>query len=281
MPNIPPDLIRPIAVSLVLVASLFVLRWIVTGLIWRNKDSLSATERKLLALTRNVTVFLSLLGLVFIWAPALSDFALSITAFAVAIVIATKELILCISGAFWRAIAKPFDIGDWVEINHERGEVLELNLLATELAELDGEGGKFTGKTIVIPNSQLLTGTVRNDNLWRRYTHHHFKLVADYGADVMAIDARLSEKVRDRCREFRPVAERYLSSIRRKVGVDLPPAEPRVDVGTSNEGRPTFTVHLFCPVDQCGELQQSLSHDFFTLLIDHGPPVSGPTSHAS
>ncbi|MDZ7811403.1 MAG: hypothetical protein U5L11_16880 [Arhodomonas sp.] len=61
---------------------------------------------------RNLAVIIAAIGLVLIWLPALHTFALSITAFAVALVIATKELILA-SGTVLRTLSRPFEIGDW------------------------------------------------------------------------------------------------------------------------------------------------------------------------
>lgn len=268
MANIPTSVLYQMGWSAAVVIVLFILRWTLARLIRRGKETLNPTERRLVGFTRSVTVLLMIIALVIIWLPNLSNFALSIAAFGVAIVFATRELILCFSGALWRAITTPFEEGDWVEIGHERGEVLELNLLSTHLAELDEVGGKFTGRTLVLPNSMLLSTTIRNENLWRRFTHHKFTLTANYGVDIANFDDALSKKVEAHCADFRPVAERYMNAIRRRVGVDLIPAEPHVDIGTSIEGRPEMTVHLFCPVDQCEPLQQAITHDFFAMLRD-------------
>jgi small-conductance mechanosensitive channel len=68
-------------------------------------------------------VVLLLLGLVLIWAPQLWTFALSLAAVAVEIVVATKEMILCISGSLMRASPRAFSVGDWIEVADVRGEV--------------------------------------------------------------------------------------------------------------------------------------------------------------
>lgn len=245
------------------------MRMLSARLVWRKKESLTHSDRKLLGVVRNLAILVVLLGLLFIWAPILANFALSITAFAVAIVIATKELILCLSGAVWRGVTQPFDVGDWVEIGHERGEVLALKIMSTHLAELDELGGRFTGRTLVIPNSQLLSNITRSENLWRRYSHHKFTLIADYNVDIIAIETVLTGKVKEHCAEFQEVAERYMAAIRAKVGIDLLPAEPHVDIGTTIEGRPQLEVHLFCPVEKTAELQQQISLDFFKLTRNY------------
>ena len=269
------DDLRPFIVSLALVFGILFLRSIIIRLIRKGEETLSAEKLRSISLVRNLSVMLILISLAIMWSPTLSNIALSIAAFAVAIVIATKELILCLSGATWRMIARPFDVGDWVEIGGERGEVLELNLLSVHLAELDPDDSTFSGRTLIIPNSNLFHGNVRNENLWRRYTHHSFKLVAEYGTDLLAIAKPLEPQVEERCREFREVAERYLGSIRRRTGVNLPPSDPRVELGTMADAHPVITVHIFCPVERIHELQKEITEDFFKLTRVHGPPPVG------
>ncbi|KPQ25482.1 MAG: Mechanosensitive ion channel [Halomonas sp. HL-48] len=99
--------------SVTLVAILVTLSTLAVRVIRGQKEILSDYRRAWLARIRNAT-FITLLCLALIWLNSLRAFALSITA--VALVIATKELILCLSGTVLRIVNQSFEIGDWVKI---------------------------------------------------------------------------------------------------------------------------------------------------------------------
>mgnify|MGYP001215256827 CR=1 FL=1 len=65
-------------------------------------------------------------------------------AIAVALVIATKELILCVSGALIKGGARSFNIGDRIQVKEFRGDVIDQNLLTTTILEV-GPGKVLTG----------------------------------------------------------------------------------------------------------------------------------------
>ena len=84
----------------VLVLVLIAARWIVLRRL-RLADGLSADlRRRWAAQVRTAALLVLALGLMIIWGAELKTFAISIVAIAAAIVIATKELIMCVS---WRA----------------------------------------------------------------------------------------------------------------------------------------------------------------------------------
>ena len=85
--------------SIILVLAVLLLRHIVVRFITAHTRASSLERRRWLAATRNVTLVLIVIGLFIIWSSALTTFALSLTAFVVAIVLATKELLLCLAGA--------------------------------------------------------------------------------------------------------------------------------------------------------------------------------------
>ena len=108
---------------------------------------------------RNTLILVSIIGLAIIWAPQLQNFAVSLIAIAVALVLATKELLDCLTGSLLRTASKAYAVGDRIEINGTRGNVVDHNFLTTTLLEI-GPGQtshQYTGRAIVIPNNQLLS----------------------------------------------------------------------------------------------------------------------------
>ena len=99
---------------------------------FRSHPDLSIeNKRRSLVVSRNITMLLLLFGLAMIWAAQIQTLALSMFAVAAAIVVATKELIMCLSGSILRSVTKQYSIGDYIEINGLRGRVVDINMLNT------------------------------------------------------------------------------------------------------------------------------------------------------
>ena len=94
-------------------------------------------QTPLAGVQRNVTMLLILLGLAMIWGGRrFKLLALSMFAVAAAIVVATKELIMCLSGSILRSVTKQYSIGDYIEINGLRGRVVDINMLNTLMMQI-------------------------------------------------------------------------------------------------------------------------------------------------
>ncbi|GAK84261.1 small-conductance mechanosensitive channel [Vibrio ponticus] len=113
--------------------------------------------------TKNGSFATIVLLLFILWQSEINEFALSLTAIAVAVVVASKEIILCFTGSIQRASSRSFRIGDWIEVGKLCGEVIEHNMMATVIQEIDLYHGQyhFTGKTATLPNSMFFTYPVK------------------------------------------------------------------------------------------------------------------------
>lgn len=95
------DIAASLALTLILL--LLLIRLGVGHAILSRTKAAPHLQRRWTTPVRNLLLFLGLIGLALISAPQLQTFALSLTAVAVAIIVATKELILYLSGSFLRA----------------------------------------------------------------------------------------------------------------------------------------------------------------------------------
>ncbi len=172
--------------SIALILALMAMR-VVAGRALRRRENLTDTvSRRWSANVRNLLVLVAVIGLIMIWAPQLRTFALSLTAVAVAIVVATKELILCLSGAAFRTFTRAFSVGDIVEIGTSKGEVVDLNLLALRLKEFDDRDGSIvpTGRTLILPYSLLFSSPAKVMPHAATGPAHSFTLTFDPDADI-------------------------------------------------------------------------------------------------
>ena len=228
-------------------------------------------KRRRLNTADNVFNLVMFVGLVLIWATELQNIAISIAAFMVALVIATKEFISCIVGAFYKASTRPYQVGDWVRIGQFEGEVTDSDWLSTTLFEVDFKGGSYayTGRTTIVPNSVLLTNSVQNLNYMRRYVEHSFsisRLTDD--VNLFEIKEPILAKIREYSEHFHEVAIRYNSLIEKRLDIKIAGPEPTVRVQTTIEGYNVFTVSLFCPTHEAAEIEQKVTEDFMRIWYE-------------
>lgn len=195
--QIPPSFYTSDALASIALLLALILARLIAGRALQRRDSLTEqVARRWTANVRNLLVLIAVVGLIMIWAPQLRTFALSLTAVAVAIVVATKELLLCLSGAALRTFTRAFTVGDIIEIGSSRGEVLDLNLLAARLQEFEDRAGSITptGRTIVLPYSLLFSSPAKVLPPFGRNASHSFEMTFEPDVDVFAIGARLREE---------------------------------------------------------------------------------------
>ncbi|WP_414902406.1 mechanosensitive ion channel family protein [Sphingomonas flavalba] len=181
--------------SAALLAALFTIRFLVGRALKRGEGFPPLVVRRWTASLRNVLILIAIVGLVMIWAPQLRTFALSLTAFAVASVIAMKELIMCFSGSALRTLSRAYSVGDYIEIGGKRGEVMDFNLLVTRLREFEKQDGSFnrTGTEIIVPHSLLLSTPVRVEGHAGRRVRHVFTMTFEPDANLFAARGEIEE----------------------------------------------------------------------------------------
>nr|WP_237732754.1 mechanosensitive ion channel family protein [Shewanella schlegeliana] len=225
---------------------------------------LTEVQRKWMSRTKNGTFILIIVILFMLWQTEINKFALSVTAIAIAFVVASKEIILCFTGSIQRASSRSFVIGDWIEVGKICGEVIEHNLMATVIQEIDLHHGQyhFTGKTATLPNSMFFSYAVKNLNFMKRYVYHDFFITVVEFVNLYPLFPELHEKIEAHCEDFIEVAKRYNGVIEKHAGVDLPGSEPHIHISSGINGEQFVHIMIFCPTEQAVHLEQLIREDF-------------------
>lgn len=253
--------------SLIAILLLFGTRHLALRAIRQRSQFLSEAQRRWMSYIKNFTGLLLVIFLLVIWLPEVQEFALSITAITVALVIATKELILCFSGTFLKASTGSFSIGDWIEVNNVRGEVIDQNILATTIQEISPDNRySYTGSTTTIPNSMFLSHQIKNLNFVKRYVFHSFTLTTEPEVRIADAEKLILQKIAQYSKDFSEVARRYNHLIEARAGIDIPGPEPRITLSTTESGKHMISLTLFCPTQEAYKLEQKLTRDFLEFL---------------
>ncbi|MCY9874430.1 mechanosensitive ion channel family protein [Vibrio barjaei] len=253
--------------SFLVVFIILIIRRVTLSSIRGDVAFLSEDQRKWMSRTKNGSFAIIVITLFLVWKSEISEFALSVTAIAVAIVVASKEIILCFTGSIQRASSRSFRIGDWIEVGKTSGEVIEHNLMATVIQEIDLYHGQyhFTGKTITLPNSMFFTYAVKNLNFMKRYVYHSFSIIVPGFDNLFPLLPELTNKIEHHSESFIDVARRYNSVIEKHAGVDLPGSEPHIHISSGATGEQIVHVMIFCPTELATHLEQEIRADFMNI----------------
>lgn len=222
-------------------------------------------RRRWLVHTRNGLLLLLLLGLVVIWGEELRTVALSVVAIAVAFVVATKELILCVSGSVLRSGARSFTIGDRIQIKDFRGDVIDQNLLATTIMEV-GPGKLMhqrTGRVAVIPNSLFVSEPVINESFTDAYVLHVFTVPFKREDNWREAQKALLAACQRHCAPYLEEVRQHMQRISDKQGLETPKVDPRVTIQTPAAGEIHLVVRTPVKATQRGYMEQAILMEVF------------------
>jgi small-conductance mechanosensitive channel len=226
------------------------------------------------SLINNIVNFGLLILIFYIWSDEIQKFAFSIAAFTVAIVLATREFILCFIGFVYIMSSRPFRIGDWVQVGNHYGEVSSFDWAKLAILEVNKYDYQYTGKTLYLPNSQLITTAIKNLNFLKRYAMHHFVITRDGSVNPYEFLDELNRKAKDYCSDFRDVAVRYNNLIENRLEINIAGPDPHIQIVTSDLGDTQVVFTIFCPTDQAMEIEQKLTSDFFCLWFSASSKLS-------
>lgn len=263
--------------SILLVIFLLWIKRFIVALVRKYSSHKGEDRRHQINLFRQLYNAAILVALMVVWSTEVQQFALSIAAFMVGIVLALREFIQCVVGFLYYLTSRPFRVGDWIQVSDNAvGVVREIDWYKISLLEVDPHTLEYTGKDLYLPNSRLVNNTIKNLNFLHRYALHSFEVIIEPDLNPFELVPQLLERARVHCEHFREVAERYKSLIERSMEVEFIHIEPQVAIETNKFAKVVVIIGLFCPTSEAAEIQQKITADFMALLFAQPRQLSDP-----
>lgn len=268
--RVDPEVMGNLVASVLAILALFVFRFLSLRFLIRENMPVDE-QRRIVVNSRNAILLGVVFALVFVWAKELQTLALSFLAVAAAIVLATKEIILCLSGGFYRASSGSFKVGDRIEAGNFRGDVIDLSLLATTILEI-GPGQtshQQTGRTIVLPNSLFLTTPVINETFTEDYVLHLFTVPLKMEEDWQKAEALILDAAMRECKSYLETARPHFEKIQKRHAMEVTQIDPRVSVLLPEPGRVNLLVRIPAPSRRKGRIEQAILRRFMGQWKQH------------
>lgn len=264
--------------SLLLIFLFLTFRWFLIRIIEKWHSPTIDEKRKWLVTAKNISLVLMAVSLFAIWAAELKTFAISMVALAAAAVLSLKEIIMCFTGGIYKLSTYPFDMGDRIEINGVRGEVIDHGFLSTKVMEIGpGEDAhQLTGRIVTIPNSWLLAHSLKNQSLQQSFVLHVSRLPLQPGEDWAVAEKILLDAANKECKSIIEPARHAIFSKSQREGIDLPRVEPKVTFQIHDDGKIHAVIRFPAPAARVTKTEQAILRSYLSqrenLLLHHRHP---------
>lgn len=272
-----PHFFAPLASSAVILCVFFALNHILAKIL-RRSNSTRPPEVLLTKLVacRNALAVVAAAGLLAVWVKELASFVLSLAALAGALLIVSKELIMCWLGSLVRTLARPFSVGDVVEIGPWTGKVVDANMLTTTLLER-GRAHQYTGNHIELPNSLLLNTPVKNLSMTGDYFLNYLTVPLPASVDVVAAIEEVQTHVLPLAARHQSQTAEHLRRFEAENVVSLPSSEAKVLLEPVDARTVNLVLRFGCPAQRRVAVEQELLRETFRRLHDKGLLRAGRT----
>ena len=253
------EIVENLLLTLLLWAGAFGARWALLRALKARAMSFDQ-QRKVVASTRSTVLVVLIVGTAALWFDQLKVFALSLAAVSAAMVLATKELIMCVGGTFLRTSSRSFEIGDRIEIGPWRGDVIDATLLATTILEIGPGhvGHQRTGRAITVPNSMFLNTPIVNESFTDAYVLHTFTVTAPNDVQWEAREKALLDAAAAELAAYANEAREFFERMSRTRGIETPTQEPRVLLQLDDANSMKLICRLPTPARRKGRIEQAV-----------------------
>lgn len=243
---------------------------------WINKRQFrSMTYRRRWTVgLRNLRLLLIAVGLILIWATELRTAALSAVAILAAIVIGTKELIMCLLGSVIKTGSNAFTLGDRIRVNDVEGDVIDQNLLSTHLQEVSN--GQYSGRMVTIPNSMFLNQAIYNSTLaggGAVFGMLTIKLARSENWNQHEV--ALLQAAESCCAETKDSVNKAIKNLKHE-GIDPPSTQPRTLIKVEDKDTLSLTLRYPATAEKKLKIEQAILRNYLSTMQHE--PTKAPSS---
>ncbi len=200
-----------------------------------------------------------------IWVADTRSLLISYGIVAAGIAVALQDLFKNFVGGVIIFVTGIYRVGDRVEINSRKGDVIDIDILYTTLMEM-GEwmsGDQPTGRLTIIPNGYILSGSVNNYTKDHTFLWNEISVPITYDSDWKEAVAIILSVVRRETEEVGKEAEKSLSSLEEKYYLPRKVVEPAVFI-TLTDNWINFNIRYMTAVRERRMTKNKLSR----LILD-------------
>lgn len=212
MPNLDLSVLYHLLWSAIVIGIIYTLKTVFLNILHRHVADRSKYYRAK-RVTNAIVFFLLLVLLTLLWFNEGSSVVTFVGLLSAGLALALKDLIMNIAGWLYILIRQPFAVGDRIEIDGTKGDVIDQNLFKFNVMEIGNwvDAEQSTGRVIHIPNYKIFTDPLANYSLGFEYIWNEIPVVITFESDWKKAKTILEDIINAHADDF---SERMQKQIR-------------------------------------------------------------------
>ena len=224
-------------VSIVLIIATLSLRWGLTSILVKyiKKAKLRYVYKKTVSYLAYLVIFL---GLITVWIDEFASAATFLGLVSAGLAIALKDPIGNFFGWIYILFTRPFEMGDRIELDKQKGDVLDINFFEFTILEIGAsvDANQSTGRIVHIPNGKVFIHPIINATQGFQYIWNEIPITITFDSDWKKAKAILLEIENLRVKEFAPAAKQEIDRSERKYNIQYNKVTPTVYTSVKTYG---------------------------------------------
>ncbi len=191
--------------------------------------------------------FTALLLVFLLWSTSSGQFITVVGLASAGLAVALKDLIVDLIGWLFIMVRKPFSLGDRIEVNGVRGDVVDLRSFQFSLLEVGNwvEADQSTGRVVHVPNRFVFTHNIINYNNGFGFVWNEIPVLVTFESNWRKAKAILEEIAQRVSLHFSEEAEEALRKRMAKFMIFYKHLSPKIYTSVKESGV-LLTIRYLC-----------------------------------
>lgn len=209
-------------------------------------------------------------SLALLWTPGQRELITLLTVIGAGLLISMREGVFSIACWFFIAFRNPYQVGDRIEVNGLKGDVVDIRLLHTILMEVGGwsNGENSTGRLVSFPNFFNLLHPIYNHSAGFSFVWNEWKVVLTHDSDWTRVRDFLQETADSVAEPIAVQAKNELNKLSRDYLVHYSTLTPFVFMSLEPKGI-GLTLRYLCDVRKRRGTEHALTTELLSFLHEH------------
>jgi len=250
--------------SIVVVVVLVLVRWLVLRAVQRRFEEAWVGYRARKAATYTATV-LGMAILAWLWIDAFNDLPTFLGLVSAGVAIALADVLKNLVGWGYILSRRPFRVGDRIEIDGTKGDVVDIRLFRFSVMEVGNwvDADQSTGRLIHIPNGRLFTNQIANYTEGFEYIWFEIPVLITFESDRKLARSIIEQALRDHAPDVERAAGSSIRETGRSYHIKFGALTPIVYLSVENSGV-LLTSRFLVNVRQ----QRGVAQAIWTTILD-------------
>jgi small-conductance mechanosensitive channel len=235
--------------SLAALVVIYFSRWLFMRIWHRNVQEDYVKIYKWQKNSSYIALVLSIFVIGRIWFEGFSSIATFLGILSAGLAIALKDLIADLAGWMFILWRHPFEIGDRIEIDENKGDVIDISPFKFTVVEIGNWVGadQSTGRVIHVPNHKVFTGSIANYTVGFRFIWDEIPVLITFESDWRKMKTFLQKLIDEQYKDLKIDARDELRKAARSYMIVYNVLTPIVYTNVKDSGIELTTRYISDP----------------------------------